>query len=385
MAKSVIKSKLDKATEHAQRVDDWNNRMKDFYENTAKMDRFLADLHFVKLKNVNDSMPSLMREHGFKLESNVEDNRLPGSLSSGNTTYCKLVKYRWKGNKVICRQYCFSTSVSREMMRTIGEGTRLMSYFGSRRKSAPYFLEVHKVFYNAPEDERQKMLFVMHEDFPSSSVALHLWNCDVTPKEAIEWTLELAKAAEWLNVTGVAHRFIRPENVLLSGEGNVLLAGFDAAVSFYKLANDREGEKFILQEPGLPREIPFELWDHLPAECFDKPYDPQFVDSWSIGVLLCTMLTGSHPFEVDMAKLSTQAASLPQQWRQSTERANVPYEGKDDDALRSLLDDIFQPAEQRMITFDMIRDIRLLRVISPSKARIGPGVYYRIDNVSALW
>ncbi|XP_017488945.1 PREDICTED: ribosomal protein S6 kinase alpha-1-like [Rhagoletis zephyria] len=220
----------------------------------------------------------------------------------------------------------------------------------------------------------------MHEDFPSSSVALHLWNCDVTPKEAIEWTLELAKAAEWLNVTGVAHRFIRPENVLLSGEGNVLLAGFDAAVSFYKLANDREGEKFILQEPGLPREIPFELWDHLPAECFDKPYDPQFVDSWSIGVLLCTMLTGSHPFEVDMAKLSTQAASLPQQWRQSTERANVPYEGKDDDALRSLLDDIFQPAEQRMITFDMIRDIRLLRVISPSKARIGPGVYYRIDN-----
>ncbi|KAH9407641.1 Scrasp1p [Tyrophagus putrescentiae] len=150
MAKSVIKSKLDKATEHAQRVDDWNNRMKDFYENTAKMDRFLADLHFVKLKNVNDSMPSLMREHGFKLESNVEDNRLPGSLSSGNTTYCKLVKYRWKGNKVICRQYCFSPSVSREMMRTIGEGTRLMSYFGSRRKSAPYFLEVHKVFYNAP-------------------------------------------------------------------------------------------------------------------------------------------------------------------------------------------------------------------------------------------
>lgn len=387
MAKSAIRSKAyDRATEHANRVDDWNNRMKDFYENTARLDRYLADLHFIKLKNVNDSMPSLMKEYGFKPDSSVEDAcKVPGSITSGNTTYCKLVKYRYKNGKIICRQYTFAATVSREMMKSVGEGTRLMAYFGSRRKSAPYFLEVHKVFYNAPDDDRQKLLYVMHEDLPVSSIALHLWNEDATPLLAIEWTLELAKAAEWLNVSGVAHRLIRPENVLLSREGNVFLAGFEVAVSFYKLASDREGEKFILQEAGLPREISRELWDHLPGECFEKAqYDPQFVDSWSIGVLLCTLLTGSHPFDIDNCYSSrqTEKATLPQQWRQSSERASVPYEGKDDDALRSILDDIFQPADLRLITFDMIRDIRLLKTSSPSRARIGPGQYYRIDNVS---
>lgn len=256
------------------------------------------------------------------------------------------------------------------MKYAIGEGARMQSFFSrSRLKDSHLFLEIYGVYYESA-DEGPKLFYVVHDPLPPSSVALRLWNFENNGSQSADCALDLARAAEWLSLNGVTHRFIRPENVLLLNEKHIRLSGFDMACRFYKVS--QRGGEYLQQPTGLPVEIPRQLWDHLPPECFGKSYDPQLVDSWSIGVLLCTLLTGSHPFDIQHPE------SMVQQWKTSSERAAVPYVASDD-PLRTLLDDIFQPMDQRMTTFDILRDRRLHNPATTLRA-MGPP-YYRIDMV----
>ena len=361
---------------HSRRLDDWNKRMTTFPENVARVANYMKSrLKIIKLGKQDGSLD----ENGFAIDKTPDDDyEMRDSATNGNTPYCKLLKFRYTTPRsrrgpaevaALGRQYWFYPTMSNRMKQAIGEGARLQSYFSrSRMREAPYFLEIYGLLYESPV-EGPKFFYVMHEQLPDSSMAHKLWNFEVTPRQITEWMLDLAKALEWLNLSGVAHRFVRPENVLLADEKRIRLAGFDVACSFYHPAT----RQYTLQPMGLPEEIPRQLWDHLPPECFTGEYDPKMVDSWSLGTLLTLLLTASHPFDMK------NPGAMIQQWKQSKERATLPLVSPDD-PMRSLLDDIFQMADKRMPTYDLIKDKRL----NTRTGQAWTPSYYRIDLVSLL-
>ncbi|OTF75896.1 hypothetical protein BLA29_002201, partial [Euroglyphus maynei] len=192
-----------------------------------------------------------------------------------------------------------------------------------------------------------------------------------------QWLLQLCLIIESLNVSGIAHRFIRPENILvnLSGNHRILVTGFDMACFFHSYETDQP----ILQpKRALPNDaIEDYLLDHLPPECFLDHYDACNVDVWSIGTIICLLKTGNNPFSPNVNNGNVNSCYGDDYnhlniWRSCWERRTMTEE------WRTLLDDIFQESDYRMTVFDLKSDQRLLPHADLSMLKTKKP-YYRID------
>ena len=108
------------------------------------------------------------------------------------------------------------------------------------------------------------------------------------PLNQIERILnQLAAALDYAHRQGVIHRDIKPDNILLDGEGNVLLADFGIA----KLAG---GDSRLTATGGLvgtPAYIAPEQGQGLPVT--------SSVDIYSLGVVVYEMISGKQPFSAE--------------------------------------------------------------------------------------
>ncbi|GAB4851014.1 CBL-interacting serine/threonine-protein kinase 7 [Ancistrocladus abbreviatus] len=96
----------------------------------------------------------------------------------------------------------------------------------------------------------------------------------------------LVSALHYCHQNGVAHRDMKPQNILLDQEGNIKISDFGlSAVVDHQLRNGR-----LLQTAcGTPAFAAPEVVSRL-------GYDGAKADAWSCGVILFFMLTGSLPF-----------------------------------------------------------------------------------------
>lgn len=120
------------------------------------------------------------------------------------------------------------------------------------------------------------------------------------------------------------------------------------------------------------------LLDHLPPECFATlGYDASMVDVWSLGAIICHLLTGSTPF-IAPNLLNASAVPVPDYfaiWKRSEERRVVPEE------IRSLLDDIFIEADRRITVWEVANDFRLACKDTREFMKKKMPPYYRIDLI----
>ncbi|XP_059118467.1 sperm motility kinase X-like [Peromyscus eremicus] len=94
---------------------------------------------------------------------------------------------------------------------------------------------------------------------------------------------QMVCAVNYCHENGIAHRDIKPDNILLDGKGSVKLCDFGLAI---KVAS---GQRF----KGFCGTL-----EYCAPEIFtDVEYDAQANDIWSMGVVLYTMVTGRFPFE----------------------------------------------------------------------------------------
>jgi serine/threonine protein kinase len=121
------------------------------------------------------------------------------------------------------------------------------------------------------------------------------------PDEAVRMVCEVASALGAAHAVGLVHRDVKPENILLDGEGNALLADFGIARDMAALG--QAGVVWTLARTGLPVGTPQYM---APEQIRAEPCD-QRADIYSLGAVLYELLTGKAPHE---ASSPFEAAAL---------------------------------------------------------------------------
>jgi eukaryotic-like serine/threonine-protein kinase len=108
----------------------------------------------------------------------------------------------------------------------------------------------------------------------------------VTPREAIELALQVARGLSFAHENGLVHRDVKPQNVLLDADGRAKVTDFGIAH-----AVDVDGMTITGTVMGTSNYI-------APEQARGQAVDEQ-TDVYSLGCVLYELLTGEVPFEGD--------------------------------------------------------------------------------------
>lgn len=118
----------------------------------------------------------------------------------------------------------------------------------------------------------------------------------LTEKLTRHWFRQCVEALHCMHVVHkMAHRDIKPDNVLLDGADNAKLSDFGFAREF-NLDVDKLSTTYCGTEPYFAPEI-----------IDKKPYNPFIYDVWSMGIMLFYMLNGSVPFDIHDLKTTRKS------------------------------------------------------------------------------
>ncbi|KAJ4912263.1 CBL-interacting serine/threonine-protein kinase 4 [Raphanus sativus] len=104
--------------------------------------------------------------------------------------------------------------------------------------------------------------------------------------EARRYFQQLASALAFCHREGIAHRDVKPQNLLLDRDGNLKVSDFGLSA----LPEHRSSEGMLHTSCGTPAYT-------APEVLAQKSYDGAKADSWSCGVFLFVLLAGYVPFE----------------------------------------------------------------------------------------
>ena len=111
--------------------------------------------------------------------------------------------------------------------------------------------------------------------------------------EARSWFRQLMNGIEHFHSVDVCHRDLKPQNILIDGEGNLKITDFGLAGVCGKAAEHLAAQpcsELLETTCGTPNYV-------APEVLMDQPYNGKAADLWSAGVILYVLLAGFLPFD----------------------------------------------------------------------------------------
>ncbi|KAL2090540.1 hypothetical protein ACEWY4_012803 [Coilia grayii] len=144
--------------------------------------------------------------------------------------------------------------------------------------SHPHIITIYEVFEN-----KDKIVIVM-EYASRGDLYDYLSQRQTVPEaEARHLFRQIVSAVHYCHRNGIVHRDLKLENILLDGDCNIKIADFG-------LSNLYHGDEYLQTFCGSPLYASPEIVN-------GRPYRGPEVDSWSLGVLLYTLVHGAMPFD----------------------------------------------------------------------------------------
>jgi eukaryotic-like serine/threonine-protein kinase len=160
-------------------------------------------------------------------------------------------------------------------------GRFLQEYEITQRIDAPGVVRLYDL---GVSDEHA---WVVMEYFPVGDLRRRMRAAAVSPREALLYSIEVARALESVHAAGVLHRDLKPGNVMLRTDGSIALIDFGLSKDT-ALAADVTDSGTIF---GTPHYM-------SPEQGHAEPIDARS-DLYSLGVMLFEMLTGEKPYRAD--------------------------------------------------------------------------------------
>jgi tRNA A-37 threonylcarbamoyl transferase component Bud32 len=169
--------------------------------------------------------------------------------------------------------------------------------------------------------------YIAMEYVPGGSLKEHLLEeAPLAPRAAVTLALQIAKALEAAHKRGVIHRDIKPQNVLLTEEGEAKVADFGIARAASSATMTKTGSVLGTAHYLSPEQA-------LGQQATTRS------DLYSLGVVLYEMLTGGFPYDADTPLGVAMQAVSGELHSPKEVRPEVP-EGVDAVAVRLLARDL---------------------------------------------
>ncbi|XP_041092061.1 NUAK family SNF1-like kinase 2 [Polyodon spathula] len=149
--------------------------------------------------------------------------------------------------------------------------------------SHPHIITINEVFEN-----KHKIVIVMEY---ASKGDLYDYICEkqrLSEQEARHFFRQIVSAVHYCHRNGIVHRDLKLENILLDGNGNIKTSV--GQVNCFGLSNLYHRDEYLQTFCGSPLYA-------SPEIVTGQPYRGPEVDSWSLGVLLYTLVHGAMPFD----------------------------------------------------------------------------------------
>jgi eukaryotic-like serine/threonine-protein kinase len=111
--------------------------------------------------------------------------------------------------------------------------------------------------------------------------------------DVVALVIEVAGALNYAHESGIIHRDVKPENILLDDDGHALLGDFGIAKADASVPHQLATGLPLAAEAGRPRLLSIEY--SAPEFILGKPIDRR-ADIYGLGILVYEMLTGIVPF-----------------------------------------------------------------------------------------
>jgi len=193
----------------------------------------------------------------------------------GRGSFGKVFKVKLKGqNTVYAMKVLNKTDVEErnEIAHARAENSIL------RKLNCPFLVKMHFAFQTS-----DRLFFVM--DFVNGGeLFFHLQKEGKFDQERVKfYVAEIVIGLEYLHNSHIIYRDLKPENLLLSADGHIIMTDFGISKEGLATTDDRTGT-FC----GTP--------EYLAPEVLKQEKYTKAVDWWSLGTLMYEMLSGLPPF-----------------------------------------------------------------------------------------